>query len=151
MIDPVERFRAVAEEYCAIVDSPAELHLGNISKSLAELYLAVRDLPDIWATDDEFDPEIPTAQELALIDSLVTELGERDVYWSVDPYECEQPIAASRGADLGEIWVDLKRGLIALEKGRRDAAIYLWGWGFQNHWGQHLTDALRVIHGLRPA
>jgi len=54
--------------------------------------------------------------------------------------------------DLADIYHDLKNGLILWDihtPEAIDAASWEWRFGYENHWGQHLFDAMRTIHEIR--
>lgn len=77
-------------------------------------------------------------------------LGEYDLYWEVfDPYHLEEPVAQTLGDDLSDIYCNVKEGLLYMQRGSTaDIQEAVWGWreSFFQHWGEHLVDALRVIH-----
>ena len=47
------------------------------------------------------------------------------------------------------ITIDLRRGMKEYESGRYGNAIFEWKLLFNNHWGQHIVDALRALHTVR--
>jgi hypothetical protein len=54
--------------------------------------------------------------------------------------------------DLADIYRDLKNGLRLFDLGTQDAtlqAIWDWRFGYENHWGSHLMQALVTVHEIR--
>jgi hypothetical protein len=144
----VERFTAVAQNFCTLLETATELELAELRakllQALPELYLAATKLPDLFAdVDVEHEP-----LKLDLLVALSKHLGDNDTYWQVfDPTGKDKPSAGSLADDLSEIRFDLQQGLLALERGAPvDAVVWEWRFGFENHWGRHLVDALRAIH-----
>lgn len=86
--------------------------------------------------------------ELDVLVGLAKHLGRNDAYWEVfDPTHKETPVEGSVALDLSEIRFDLQQGLLALERGAPlEAVVWEWRWGLDNHWGNHLVNALRAIH-----
>jgi hypothetical protein len=146
--EDVERFTAVARDFCALLETATELEFGELRRRLLRilpaLYLAGAKLPRL---DEDGDVEhVPL--KLDVLVALSEHLGANDTYWEVlDPTQREKPIAGSLAADLSEIRFDLQQGLLALERGAPvEAVVWEWRHGFDHHWGRHLVDALRAIH-----
>jgi hypothetical protein len=75
-------------------------------------------------------------------------LGERDGYWmEFDRVGDAEVMTGSLADDLTDIYCELKHGLRLIDSDPRRA---LRGWreGFEDHWGQHLTDAQRHLSAL---
>jgi hypothetical protein len=150
MKEEAERFAAVAREFCDLVDTAVELEpadlRGRLVRILPKLYLAGLDLP-FEAPDADFDH---VDLQLDFV-RLSKRLGEVDRYWEVyDPTEKTKPLEGSVALDLAEIRHDLQQGLLALERGEPiEAVVWEWRFGLENHWGNHLVDALRAIHWRR--
>ena len=54
--------------------------------------------------------------------------------------------------DLGDLYSDLKRGILLWETGidaAREDAMWEWWFHFQGHWGEHLYRALQTVHEMR--
>jgi hypothetical protein len=146
--EEIERFVTVARDFCALLETGTALELGELRArllhSLPALYLAGAKLPN-----PDVDVEVEHVPlELDLLVALSRHLGDNDTYWDVhDPTQKDKPVAGSLAADLSEIRFDLQQGLLALERGEPvEAVVWEWRFGFENHWGRHLVDALRAIH-----
>jgi hypothetical protein len=50
--------------------------------------------------------------------------------------------------DLGDIYRDLRRGLVHWQDGNLADALWEWRFNFQIHWGEHATSALRALFVL---
>ncbi|MDQ0427430.1 hypothetical protein QOZ98_000255 [Planomicrobium stackebrandtii] len=46
------------------------------------------------------------------------------------------------------IYRDIKKGLILYEQGHSMEAIWEWKFGFEVHWGEHATSAIRALHSF---
>ena len=151
MSPEVERFVEVAREFCALLETaterePAELR-SRLLELLPALYLAGGRLPL-----PDVDADVPSGSlQLDVLVPLTEHLGGNDRFWEVfDPTQEEGPLEGSLALELSEIWFDLQEGLIALEQGvALDAVVWEFRWGLEHHWGNHLVNALRVIHWQR--
>lgn len=144
----VERFVSLARGSCALLETATELEpaalRSRLLECLPELYAAGTRLP---LPDIDVDVEsVPL--ELDVLVGLAKHLGRNDAYWEVfDPTHKETPVEGSVALDLSEIRFDLQQGLLALERGAPlEAVVWEWRWGLDNHWGNHLVNALRAIH-----
>ena len=41
---------------------------------------------------------------------------------------------------------DVVGGLRLFREGHRSEAVWAWSFGFQTHWGEHATGAIRALH-----
>src|SRR5262249_33758189 len=108
---------------------------------LLRLYEAATSLPLSEPGDHEASAEPLRPKSWPGFDHL-------DGYWEVfDPYEQDEPVAASLSDDLLDIYADLKRGLALLDSNAVEAsAVWEWRFHFDVHWGAHAIDALRALH-----
>lgn len=143
----IKHFAGVAERYCAWAEQPGDNPEDDMlvaQQLLAELHLAVIKLLDIGCGED-------TTHSLSLDDWKVVlhrfqELPI-DLYWDVfDPLEEEAPVLNSLSDDLADIYRDIKEGLILHRRELIVEAVWEWRFGFQFHWGAHLTGAQRAVH-----
>ena len=81
-------------------------------------------------------------------------MKDYDFYYLVlDPLDREdhESCAAMLSGDLAEIHYDLQDGLAYWHStsttGKADAA-WDWKFGFESHWGRHLTKAISVVFSL---
>ena len=171
--DPaLTNFAALARSYCALIDSRSELTpdalLISAHAHLPRLYAAGLDLPGIGVLFPKHAPSTPLddgAQEAAdsardegsseewdaVLDSLRAQLQGRDNYREVfnpyDPAE-ELQVVGSLADDLSAIHRDLLIGLRKWDRQESGHALWDWRSGLENHWGKHLTSALRALHSL---
>jgi len=141
VIEFVERARA----YCAFVESAGVFgsveRLRKAAVLLAELYAAGLQLPDVEPVDiDEKESKVEHPR---------LDLGEAETYWEIfDPYELSEPVAGSLADDLGDVYVDVRRGLALYDTNTGDGRVNaIWDWRFNLHvhWGDHAVDALRAL------
>jgi hypothetical protein len=168
-------FGELAGEFCRLIEghrgqAPGAF-LGAVQLLLPQLYAAGLALPDLRvlfpsesdvaeaaehaapdAGEVEPDPDRGDDEDWsALFTSLGTLLGERNHYREVfDPFEpeTEAEVMGSLADDLADIYRDLRAGLRKWQRGESGEALWEWRFGFQTHWGEHLTGALRAIHVL---
>jgi hypothetical protein len=151
------KFAAVVERFCLFVEQgmpqdKAEM-VVQIARLLTELYSAALDLPDI-ETDEKGvhvqSIDIPLEQWEAKQRCIGQILGESNLYWEVfNPYHLEEPVSQTLGDDIADLYLDVKAGLLLMERGSSTdvhEAVRQWKEGFVYHWGDHLVDALRVLH-----
>jgi hypothetical protein len=74
-------------------------------------------------------------------------LGPWDLYSEVfDPCKETEAIHQTLSDDLADIYIDLKRELSVFDGGAVDDAIWSWRFTLAGHCGDHIVDAMRVIH-----
>jgi hypothetical protein len=113
---------------------------------LPQLYSAALLLPD---TDAEAQDCEGQSTNPALGRALSKKLLAFDYYREVfDPYagESEKPVVGSLSDDLADIYGELAKGLACWDAGNRSGAMWEWRFGFQTHWGEHLTGAMRALY-----
>jgi hypothetical protein len=153
----IEQFAGFAERYCRLIEE-AQLYnkaafLREAQPLLFALCSRAMELPDLEPDSESvLESEITDAAWRQVFNSLGTLLGKHDpyrvVFDPIDPEESE-PVCGSLSDDLADIYRDLKNGLISRNSPEKLAeVIWEWKFSFQNHWGRHATEALRVIHSL---
>ena len=168
----VASFRIVASRFISVIrdhdsySAPELLHL--VHPLLAELYASGFVLPvkpeSAYDEDEDYEDDyvVPAADPVALEQhharwravffALKTQFGPRwDSYQIVfDSYAAqpEEPVTGSLADDLSDILLDLERGEQLWMQGELDAAVWDWRFGFESHWGEHVTGALRAIRTL---
>lgn len=162
-------FAALAERFCALIEAHPRLSsvefLHQTHALLPLLYAGGLGLPDVSVdgepdgaakaddaraelSDDDCDRAMDDEMR-ALCRGLGERIGaERDFYAEVfDPYsDTREPVIGSLADDLADIYRDLVDGLRAWRSGDRADAVWRWRFGFQVHWGEHATSALRALH-----
>ncbi|MFZ0980566.1 MAG: DUF5063 domain-containing protein [Candidatus Acidiferrales bacterium] len=131
--ETAERFGAIAQKYCDIVDSFANLErtelLTRIYEALPALIEAAIRLPQTDSSEEDEESELdlgpPAARQAQMSDSawgklyqsLKEKLGDADLYWTVfDSVKDNQAINGSLADDIADIYRDLKSGLALKEK-----------------------------------
>jgi hypothetical protein len=149
MKEDIDRFIPIVREYLELIEGASQTTpyalLAKSAILLPQLYTCGLQLPDTEPTDDETSEDDGTSQ----MGSLFSILGRYDRYREVfDPVYDEESIPASLSDDLADIYRDLRGPLVEYNNGQQDNAIWLWKFNIQNHCGDHIVDALRVIHRL---
>ena len=154
--ETVERFAGSVERFCSLIEHHQSLTAGEFVRScavcLADLYTAAVPLsllPVEIDSDELIEDAVSTEQARAIDRQIGGILGSACLYWEVfDPREESDPVVGDLGDDLADIYRDVKNGLVAFSKGSANEAIWHWQWGFRYHWGDHVVDALRVMHRI---
>lgn len=95
----------------------------------------------------------PTHQLLApeALSALADHLGPRRFYREVfDPYSepSESEVTGDLIDDFFDIHHDLSSGLAEWRRGNPVGALWEWRFGFETHWGEHITSAMRALFAL---
>jgi hypothetical protein len=166
----VPRFRTVSARYIEVIRdretySASEL-LHRVHLLLPELYALGLALPvkpesaydeeESVAPETEVSKAAAVAQHTARWNSLYIALGKQigsrwNAYQEVfDPYAepPEAPVTGSLADDLTDIFLDLEDGEELWCRGNFDEAVWEWRFGFESHWGEHVSGALRAIRTL---
>lgn len=119
---------------------------------IVSLYRAAFLLPQPWSAGLEVDvPDVePPAGALEVVKARAAELPFH-FYWEVfDPFQDPQPepVGGHIADDISDIYRDVARGLVLFDAGRRDEALWEWGFNFRIHWGEHATGAIRALHAF---
>ena len=144
----VDEFSQLVRNYVRAIDKADELSphalLSVCARLLPRIYADGLDLPDVETTNDTISAEV--ASPMGKLASL---MGRHDFYHEVfDPCFEEKPVGASLADDLADIYLDLARPLAAFDAGQISDAVWTWKFNLQTHCGDHLVDAMRVIHRL---
>lgn len=150
----VKEFAELARQYCELIETHQELEVKDfleISRQLlVQLYINALALPILeWEAAIE-EENTETGKHQSLSDSLQRYMANWDYYYEViDPYQQEEPCSTLLSDDLMDIFKDLESGLSRYGDGvGLTEAVWLWKFSFTNHWGEHLTSALRPLHRL---
>lgn len=153
MVDSVELFAAEARRFRDWADQPREGSAGarDALVRLSSLYLAALALPDPWHPDVESEEEPPrlTDDEWKVVYERVGRALPVGYYGVVsDPLVVppEEAVVGDVGDDIADIYRDVVSGLAAFDSGARLQARYEWGFHFQNHWGEHVVEAICCLH-----
>jgi len=136
-------FIQLVREYVSLVErsatTPPHAFLAASAQLLPCLYAAGLALPEVEPDDPEPAPVVAAPP--------LPSFGAFDIYSEVfDPYVHDQPVMASLADDLGDIYSDLAGPLREFDAGRTANAVWSWRFNVKGHCGDHIVDALRVIH-----
>jgi hypothetical protein len=152
-VDALDRFGAEAalfQQWARCGTDRGEVAAREALLGITRLYLAALELPPAWSE------ELADAEDAVGVDdeewrAVFAAAGRLplDFYGEVfDPLAVppEQPVLGSIADDIADIYRDVVGGLRELQAGRRAQASWEWGFGFQHHWGEHATGAIRALH-----
>lgn len=139
------RFQAAAVAFCDALAQPP-LDARVVLSLTVGVVAAALDLPDVEPESDAAAPDPPGLEaESAAVSESVATLGV-DGYWEVfDPRELGEPVGGSLTDDLVDVYRDLRRGL-ALADVSLAEVVWEWKFSYETHWGNHATDAIRLLH-----
>ena len=152
-MDSVDQFAAEARrfrEWALNGSDQAEWAARGALIRLTNLYAAALELPPAWTEELADQPKAKSVGEDEC--RAVTVACRRlpfDLYGEVFdtlPVPPEQPVVGSLTDDITDIYRDVVTGLREYESGRRAQAVWKWGSGLQQHWGEHATGAIRALH-----
>ena len=146
----VTQFYKLAKKYCTFIDTKtlSGETLEELTALLLQLYLQGLSLPDT-ASEEPKGGRYKTL--ICLPFPRLRSALPTDYSMIYDPFAPPEEALATRNLadDLGDIYLDLQEGILAYEAGTPGEACFCWRWGLNNHWGTHLTDALKALHWLR--
>ena len=145
--DPVARFAAAAENYCAWAEHAPASKDGEIETAIGLLLdLMSRALVLPAADPDAEDAQGRTQEERKVVLRRFETLG---LHWysTCDPSDVgsENVMTGDLCDDLTDIWADVREGLDLYRTGRIDTASWHWSLTFRGHWSAHAAEALRVL------
>ncbi len=139
-------FYELANVYCHFIDGNeiTDDTIPSLIAMLMTLYIAALNLPETKPKTNESSSDISGTVSVRFSKQIST------TYWEVfNPYVDEEPVCGDLVDDLSDIVADLRNGMKEYETGRFGNAIFEWKFGFSNHWGQHIVNALRALHAVR--
>jgi hypothetical protein len=143
MADAIRGYLALLKEQ----PDPEDVRLGKLAQALDSLLMVYHRLPDTEPDPDLDAPRVEYERLERLASASFPEFG---FYWDVEPnMDMDQPITLGDGiSDVAEIAQDLMEVLWLIENAGADYAIWMYRWGYHNHWGRHLLDLRRYLHSL---
>lgn len=144
--DQAKEFYAQADEYCRFIAENVIVTdtVPSLMALLMKLYISATNLPEAEPETMASSSDISETVTIRITEQIPT------TYWEIfDPYADEDPICGDLIDDLSDIAADLRDGMKEYEAGRFGNAIFVWKFGLNNHWGQHVVDALRALHAAR--
>jgi hypothetical protein len=152
----VQDFTRVAARYCKIIERakqfPRKKFIDEIGQVLPVLYTAAEELPRTKPSAKKLPPGRLSDREWdKLFHKLHRKLSSWDVYSMVfDPTKDKEAITQWLSDDLADIYRELHDFAVgAASEAALEDIVWEVKYAFGFHWGQHLTDALRVVHELR--
>jgi len=143
----VKEFYEQADEYCRFISENVITAdtVPYVMELLMQLYISAMNLPETEPETIASLSDISEAVAIRFSDQIPT------TYWEIfDPHADKDTVCGDLIDDLSDIAADLKAGMIEYEAGRFGNAVFEWKFGLNNHWGQHIVDALRALHAARP-
>lgn len=147
---PVVEFVEVARSFCVLVGEhramPAARFLERVHFVLPRLYASALLLPSVGVDASDCDS---SSKDAVLDGTLREHFREWDAYREIfDPYDFvnESSVVGSLADDISDIYAEIAGALKCWDAGNRDGALWTWRFGFQSHWGKHLTSALRALN-----
>jgi len=151
--DPVDQFAtetALFEAWAREAADEGESAAREALIRITHLYLSALHLPQAWSDElsDEAEPDRVSEEERRIIYERCARLplnhyGEVFNSSVVPP---EEPVVGSIADDIADIYREVVSGLRAFQEGLRAEAVWIWGFGFRSHWGEHATGAIRALH-----
>ena len=146
-MNPVLR---AAGNYCAFIETTAKSDtefLEEVEGLLLDLYaMATRlEWPNVQH-DSDVDDQVSPVEMNSIMKRIGAGIGRNHLYWEVfDPFahDDRDPVCGDLVDDLGDIYLDTKRALMAHED-----AMWQLKFGFDYHWGRHAIGALMAIFHL---
>ena len=143
----ISDFYLIAKKLCCFLtgEKASKGDIRFILTTLMEIYSAAFLLPDYTP-----ETEYPSVNDSEGVTPLRIHLDFQTTYWEVfDPIEEQESVCSDLIDDFTDIFNDLQRGICEYDAGRIGNAVFEWKFGFNNHWGQHVVDAIRALHALR--
>jgi hypothetical protein len=151
----VESFTIAAEHFCRLIETDwrprRETLFTELAQALAGLYVAAVALPDAENDSDDLPVDRLTYEVWRMnFFPFAQALSAHGFYFKVWPFteskRKPKVVGGTLSDDLGDIYRDVKEGLLLLAGGLPDDALWHWRFNFWSHWGEHAVDALGVIH-----
>ena len=140
-----ESFVIVAVSFCDFIESCSTYNekktLMKFLRILSQLYAEALVLPIVEPKEEHLvDRDFPLPK---------VDFKNHNVYTEMfNPYLDKMPVSGCLDDDILDIYRDIKSGLILYEQGKHTEAIWEWKVGFEIHWGEHATSAIRALHSI---
>jgi uncharacterized protein DUF5063 len=151
----VSDFRALAGEYCALIEEQIAGQplaqrdfLECLQLCLARLYAAALTIPSVEPGAEQSAAGLTYPEWYRMQEALQGHLP-RDTFWEVfDPCWDGPPtvVKFSLADTLTDVYSGLHEGMVASASGTSpDSAAWAWRVSFTSHWGHHVLDALLAL------
>jgi hypothetical protein len=150
-VDSTKRFIELTRTFCRWCEDPKTADAAVLRREalefVAKLYAGVLDLPAAARDDYPGTPEVSKAT-IATVNRSFAALPFSYYRGVLDPsFEAkEEFVTGDLADDLTDIYSDLKGGLLVLDDGNGDDAVWHWVWTYRVHWGAHAANALQALH-----
>ncbi len=148
-----ERFSHVARRFVGWADgggASQTLTAAQALRRVVDLYSAALALPQPWSEGVSVQhggPPLDLARPLAAVRERAAAIPLQHYSEIFSPHvPQEEPMVGDLADDLVEMYRDLAVGLHLHDAGFVDDALWQWGFGFQTHWGEHASSAIRALH-----
>lgn len=150
----VQHFVIAARRFCEWVEMPLKPGTGldpyHTLQLLSLLYARALALPEVDAVQlHDFD-RIPSLDAMALAPARehLSTLPFQ-YYWEIPhalPLDGEEPFFGEIADDLGDVYQDVKEGLMTYQAGLEPLAVWHWRQTWRLHWGKHAVSAIKVLN-----
>ncbi len=149
-----ENYFAIAFKFCEYYEMESvedqRQFLSRIQGLLLELYSLGRNLPEIDASEEEFDCLLERDDKH--IQGMIAHKVPFSCYWrALEPFAIDEPELGLEDLldDLGDIYMDLKRAILLYDsklEGASQEAHWKLKFDFDYHLADHCMNALKAIH-----
>lgn len=152
--DEIQNFVLAAEHFCEWLENPpkdsADHDPYEAIRLISTLYTGALLLPPVDVVQLHNFDRIPTLGP-EVLDSIRQRLAEFpfQYYWNIRQVlsmDGAEPELGEIADDLGDIYKDVKEGLLAFQSDLKALAIWHWHQTWAMHWGAHAVSALRALH-----
>lgn len=147
-----DRFSDEARRFVEWADGTSSSQTMNAAVALRRvvaLYGVALELPQPWS-EKVSTGELPCpdlTRRLAAVRQRASAIPLQHYSEIFSPHVMQdEPVVGDLSDDLHDIYGHVAKGLHLHEMGRIDDALWEWGFGFQTHWGEHASSAIRALH-----
>ena len=137
-----EQLARLAGDFCCYLEGET-LERNELWRSLGAIVEAADALPHMEPSPEEHPDPVDLTDSCAAVMARVGDAFGHDVFYEVGGAGVEASIGDLRD-DLGDIYIDLRRGLEILESNAIDA-VWELKFSFESHWGAHARSAMNVL------
>ena len=149
-----ENYLSLARKYCysceSAIKGDQQLFLSQIQGLMLELYSLGRLLPEINASEQDFDSMFERNDKE--VQGIIADKVPFSYYWqALEPFSVDEPPLGVGDLldDLGDIYVDFKRAILLYDSkldGAQQEAYWKLKFDFDHHVADHTMNAMKAIH-----